>query len=152
MASSSSVRASDIEPVEVSTTHVRPKHGDNAASVSPIASSSSGSKAHGVPELVGNSFDEVSNGDEHGAAGAQARLSEKRGWFEYMKTRDFWIVLLIGYVTQLNLDYTSWSSRINRLADRFSRCALQAPIPSLVCLPARGRASPLFRRSLTTFS
>lgn len=39
-----------------------------------------------------------SNNDVAAAEGIAALESEKTSWFGYMKTKDFWIVLVIGYV------------------------------------------------------
>ena len=83
-------KGADIGPVEqVDTIPVRPKG-------SSVSDSSSGNglagQAHGVPELVGGS-------GEGNAATTEEK--SKRRWFNYLKTRDFWIVLLLGYVLHL---------------------------------------------------
>lgn len=72
MASSPSAQAIDVELVEITTTHVQLKHGDDDVWDSSAGSSpeSDGRAAPGVPELV-STFDEVKDGDRHKAAGAQ---------------------------------------------------------------------------------
>lgn len=84
-------KGADIGPVEqVDTILVRPKG-------SSVSDSSSGNglagQAHGVPELVGGS-------GEGNAATTEEK--SKRRWFNYLKTKDFWIVLLLGYILHLS--------------------------------------------------
>lgn len=61
-----------------------------------VATSSSASPIdHGAPELMG-----VSD-DSHG--GPETTIDEieetKTGWFAYLTTRNFWIVLVLGYIS-----------------------------------------------------
>ncbi|KAF2497738.1 hypothetical protein BU16DRAFT_323714 [Lophium mytilinum] len=77
----------DIGPAEQvdSTMHVRPKGSD----ISDDSGSGNGRAVdgHGVPELVG----------ENGAPTEGGRKGQGKGkWFNYLKTKDFWIVLLLG--------------------------------------------------------
>ena len=95
-------KGADIGPVEqVDTTLVRPKG-------SSVSDSSSGNglagQAHGVPELVG--------GGREGNA-ATTEKGSKRRWFSYLKTRDFWIVLFIGYVLHLSTPHEDGSELQN---------------------------------------
>lgn len=94
-------KGADIGPVEqVDAIPVRPKG-------SSVSDSSSGNglagRAHGVPELVGGSGE-----------GNLAMTEEKsKGrWFNYLKTRDFWIVLLIGQVLSVCITSTNTFSSL----------------------------------------
>lgn len=55
------------------------------------------SPVHGAPELTG-----VSNASGYGQPERTRTVEEiegrKRGWFAYFKTKDFYIVLVLGYV------------------------------------------------------
>jgi solute carrier family 35 protein F1/2 len=79
----------DIGPVEQaeSTTHIGPK----GTSISDDSGSGNGRAldGHGVPELVGDNG--ATNGGSH-----EGEKNGKGKWFNYMKTKDFWIVLLLG--------------------------------------------------------
>ena len=93
-------KGADIGPVEqVDTTLVRPKG-------SSVSDSSSGNglagQAHGVPELVGG----------EGNAATTEKGSKGR-WFNYLKTRNFWIVLLLGYVLRLSTPHEDGSELQN---------------------------------------
>lgn len=57
--------------------------------------STDSSPVHGAPELIG-----VTNTDGYGQPERTVEEIEgrKRGWFAYFKTRDFYIVLVLGYV------------------------------------------------------
>jgi solute carrier family 35 protein F1/2 len=75
------VKASDVEPTSVETTYVRGKSGDYGRST--FAEGSNG-VAHGVPELM------------DGVEAEQQVSKKKKEWFGYLKTKQFWIVLLAG--------------------------------------------------------
>ncbi|KAF2456374.1 hypothetical protein BDY21DRAFT_346923 [Lineolata rhizophorae] len=101
----------------VDTTHVRPKSGEaDASPLSALDSSGSGSNgcavagseaAHGRAELVGA---DVTMADAVAAEGA----NEKRGkrLFSYVKTKQFWIVLLLGQVLALCITSTNTFSSL----------------------------------------
>lgn len=78
-------KGDDIGPSHVDTTHVQPKGASSA--------SSSGNGLHGVgePEYVGNG---------HGVIDVSPVLEDeaqsKGKWFQYVKTKQFWLVLLLG--------------------------------------------------------
>ena len=57
--------------------------------------SSGPSAGHGAPELIG-----VTNAGGYGQPERTVEEIEgsKRGWFAYFKTKDFYIVLVLGYV------------------------------------------------------
>ncbi len=61
--------------------------------------SSSSSPAHGAPEAIGLNN---ANGYGHGRTVAEIEQS-KRGWFAYLKTKNFYIVLVLGYVFIWNI-------------------------------------------------
>jgi len=88
--STAAIRASDIETKVDTTTHVRPK--DNGDGID--ASSQGGS---GSPELVG------------GDADVERAVNRKKGkeWFAYIKTKQFWVVLVMGYCF-LPLCFVAW--------------------------------------------
>ena len=61
-------------------------------------SSSASSPVHGAPELI----------EGKGAPGAQAPRADveeidasKKGWFAYFRTRNFYIVLVLGYAARI---------------------------------------------------
>jgi len=94
-------KGADIGPVEqVDTIPVRPKG-------SSVSDSSSGNglagQAHGVPELVGGSGEGNATTTEE---------KSKRRWFNYLKTRDFWIVLLLGQVLSICITSTNTFSSL----------------------------------------
>jgi solute carrier family 35 protein F1/2 len=94
-------KGADIGSVEqVDTILVRPKG-------SSVSDNSSGKglagQAHGVPELVGGS-------GEGNAATTEEK--SKRRWFNYLKTRDFWIVLLLGQVLSICITSTNTFSSL----------------------------------------
>jgi hypothetical protein len=71
--------ASRFQEIEnkADTTVVHAKdHGDH---------SSASTSGDGVPEIVGGGEEDV-------------RRSRKREWFAYVKTKQFWLVLVFGYV------------------------------------------------------
>lgn len=71
-------RSHEIENKGVDTTivHAKADHGDR----------SSASSTHGeVPEMI--------DGGEEGANGR----NRKKEWFAYVKTKQFWLVLVLGY-------------------------------------------------------
>lgn len=72
----------DAEPAEVQTTYVRGKSGDYGRHAS--AGEGNSSSSHGVPEMMD--------------AGEDARpvQPKKKEWFGYIKTKQFWILLLVG--------------------------------------------------------
>jgi solute carrier family 35 protein F1/2 len=79
-------KGDDIGPSHVSTTHVTPK-GDST-----LSSSGNGLHGTGEPEYVGNG--------QHGTIQVSPVLEEeaqsKGRWFQYVKTKQFWLVLLLG--------------------------------------------------------
>lgn len=89
----------DIRPVEqVDATHIRPK----GSSVSSHSSENEhAGNGHGVPEVIGV------NGDGNVAVG-----KSKRKWFNYLKTKDFWIVLFLGQVLSLCITSTNTFSQL----------------------------------------
>lgn len=73
--STSAARSHEIEnKAETTVVHTQ-DHGDR---------SSASTNGHGVPEVVG--------GAEDGAV-----RNRKREWFAYVKTKQFWVVLVLGY-------------------------------------------------------
>jgi hypothetical protein len=92
------VKSSDMEPSVV----------DRSSSLS----NDSGGRAHGVPELV--------HGGQTGT-----RMGKRKEMFAYIKTKQFWVVLLLGYVDTLSgCDICS----ANALTGRSLPFALSAPI------------------------
>ncbi|KAF2804027.1 DUF914-domain-containing protein [Mytilinidion resinicola] len=81
--------------------HVRPKGSD----ISDDSGSGNGQavNGHGVPELVG----------EDGAPTDDGREMKGKGkWFNYLKTKDFWIVLLLGQVLSICITSTNTFSQL----------------------------------------
>lgn len=89
-----------IEPVEFYpvTVNVKPKT-DGGRSGPNSPASSEDSPQHGQPELTGAPVGE--EGPEQ-RFGQEKRnpftffVGRGKGWFQYMKTKEFWIVLLLG--------------------------------------------------------
>lgn len=114
--------------------------------------SSNSSPVHGSPEL----FD-IDNGNSNGSVHVGGRTIEefeesKRGWFAYFKTKDFYIVLMLGYVNISSpVPRSCWDGSLFGDSDRSWHCALRQPIHSLDCWSRRERQSQHFRRSSITF-
>ena len=79
-------KGDDIGPSHVGSTHVTPK-GDSS-----LSSSGNGLRGAGEPEFGGHG--------QHGAIEVSPVLEEeaqsKGRWFQYVKTKQFWLVLLLG--------------------------------------------------------
>ena len=73
-------KAADSEPATVQTTYVRGKSGDYGRHA---AAEETGGSSHGVPEMMDSSD-------------AAPPASNKKEWFGYFKTKQFWILLLAG--------------------------------------------------------
>ena len=67
------------EPELANASHKQPSVVDRSSSLS-----GSGNGVHGVPELVNGGANETRMG--------------KKEWFAYIKTKQFWVVLLLGCV------------------------------------------------------
>lgn len=86
---------SSIEPIEASAEHfnVGAKDIDHASKGS--SSDDNGiavqANGHGVPKLVGGATEEEQEVENRGPKG-------RHEWFAYIKTKQFWLVLLFGYV------------------------------------------------------
>src|SRR5438046_10526049 len=96
-------KADDIKPISIDTTYVRPK-ADNKGSSSGAGSGSgiNGHATRDVPEFA----DEVTRGGEGRNGDAGEQLKKKKGnWFLYMKTKQFWIVLALGYATHFSHEF-----------------------------------------------
>ncbi|KAF2836742.1 DUF914-domain-containing protein [Patellaria atrata CBS 101060] len=95
--------STSAEPVPLDTTHVRPKYVDGEAGPLDHGGSGNGqASGHGTPELLDAS------GDAYAGDGLdRADIKPKRNWFAYMKTRQFWIVLLLGQVLALCITSTN---------------------------------------------
>jgi len=72
-------KADDIGPATVDTTHVTPK----------AASSDSGNGSHGGDESAGQ-------GQIEPSPVLESEAESKGRWFQYVKTKQFWLVLLLG--------------------------------------------------------
>lgn len=78
-------------PVEVDTTpHIRRSFAASRSDEIGDAGNAT-SVAHGAPELVANGYESMTTEE---APVVEER--PKRTWFRYIKTRDFWIVLVLG--------------------------------------------------------
>ena len=53
---------------------------------------------HDSLQLDERGIHETSSNDVAAAEGLAALESDRKSWFGYMKTKDFWIVLVVGYV------------------------------------------------------
>jgi len=88
-------RAGDVETKVDATTRVRPE--DSGDSID--ASSGDG---HGSPELIGEGADQ------------ERAVNRKRGkeWFAYIKTKQFWVVLVLGQILALCITGTNTFSQL----------------------------------------
>lgn len=81
----------DIEPVGHSNTVlVRPK----GVAVPPSGRSTNDVNAYGSPGYAEFGMNEGDGGETT----VEALANRKKGWFAYVRTKDFWIVLVLGYV------------------------------------------------------
>ncbi len=65
----------------------------------PVSPAGSSSPVHSAPEVIGPSGDEEDGKRVAGETTTTVDEIEdgKGGWFAYLRTRNFWIVLLLGY-------------------------------------------------------
>lgn len=111
--------------------------------------------AHGAPEVIG-----VNNGDSVGVVngsgiddgyGAERTIDEieasKKGMFAYFMTKDFYIVLVLGYdpVPCATADATTNVHLLGLPAGRFSHYASRPPTPSVPCWSTREHPSRPFK-------
>jgi len=116
------IKSTDAEATARETIHIRPKASrDDEESPS---SSSSGARntategqdapKYGAPEVIGTGSDgakdEVAEDRRARRTTFMSKLKTKRrGWFAYVRTRDFWIVLVLGYIILLYHQATRFS-------------------------------------------
>ncbi|KAF2191494.1 DUF914-domain-containing protein [Zopfia rhizophila CBS 207.26] len=106
-------KGDDIGPTDqVDTTHVQPK----GTSISEDSSGNGLAHRHGVPELVGH-------GNGNTVAEYEARRKSK--WFAYVKTRDFWLVLLLGQILSICITSTNTLSSLLSQKENTSMPAFQ---------------------------
>ena len=72
-----------------SVEHIQPIHRDTKE-----LPSSTAFPVHAAPEIIG--IDDGAEGEGAGEIADEIRAG-KGGWFAYLKTRDFYLVLLLGY-------------------------------------------------------
>jgi len=97
-------RGSNPENIEVTpfeTIRVQPKSGDGTGASS-TSSRGRFDGAHGIPTVLDGSL-ELEDSDHGAPATWQQQLrSRRKTFFAYIKTRDFWIVLVLGFVSILD--------------------------------------------------
>lgn len=98
---------------------------------------------HGVPQLIGGRNEE----QEVESRGPRGR----KEWFAYIKTKQFWIVLLFG-CADLKLLRLQYLQFIDYQIGRSCPSALLAPIPFLRFCPWAEPTFLPFKLSLTTLS
>ena len=110
--------------------------------------SSSLSPAHGAPEVVGGT-----NGHGFGHERTVDEIeASKTGWFAYFKTKDFYIVLVLGYVLSENCFQLSWRARADvKSTDRFWHFVLPQRIHFQACSSGKERPFRHSRLSSITF-
>ncbi|KAF2100746.1 DUF914-domain-containing protein [Rhizodiscina lignyota] len=91
----------EVEPVILETTHVRPKKSDDDYAASGDGSSGNEQTGPGAPEVVGGDVDAVPE--------------KKWRWLDYLTTKQFWIVLVLGQILALCITATNTFSGL--LAD-----------------------------------
>lgn len=96
-----SSKSDNVEITPYETVRIEPKSASSGAS-STSSREKHGDKAHGVPEVLDMSLDSEDNvnGVERSApvTWKQQLAIRRRTFFAYIKTRDFWTVLLLGCV------------------------------------------------------
>jgi hypothetical protein len=127
--SKSSTMASKATEVKTSAVETHERHvGDSYKSSDGLEGNGDGS---GSIEMVGERGvngvgDEVDpEALEHAI---EALEKKKTAWYAYLTTRDFWIVLMIGYVLSIGYCYTFIT---NGDTDKSLHSASRAPTPSL---------------------
>ncbi len=85
---------SNIRQVETPAEHINVRSKDHDRSSKGSSSDENGlavqADGHGVPELVGGRDEEQEEAESRGPRG-------RKEWFAYIKTKQFWIVLIFGY-------------------------------------------------------
>ena len=90
-------KTNDVEVIPIDTIHARPKQQDGAAWSSAGGSSEArgmDTSKHGAPQFT-SVEDQAQAGAGNITVADRLRL-KRRSWFQYVKTRDFWLVLLLG--------------------------------------------------------
>ncbi|KAL9058940.1 MAG: hypothetical protein Q9162_001498 [Coniocarpon cinnabarinum] len=112
------IEPADTYPVEIS---VQPKSEGHSSPHTPSSSKSSRDHAtagqHGPPEVIGDVTDSAlasptSGGRRERAPWLRFLVGRGQGWFRYVKTKEFWIVLLLGQVLSLCLTATNTFSEL----------------------------------------
>jgi len=85
-------KSNDVEVISFDTIHARPKNQDGQANASEAGDSSN--VKHGTPQFTGLD-DQAQAGAGNITVGDRFKL-KRRSWFQYVKTRDFWLVLVLG--------------------------------------------------------
>lgn len=92
-------KSNDVEVIPIDTIHARPKNQDGQALLpADVSGESLGppNLKHGMPQFTGFD-DQVQAGSGNITLGDRFKL-KRRSWFQYVKTRDFWLVLVLGCV------------------------------------------------------
>lgn len=99
MASSTSYYGKS-DSVHVNSTATGVDFSTSSGPVGQRGSVSAASNDHGVPEIVSSedSSREIQQTEEEPRSALQRLRSTPKSWLAYIKTRDFWIVLALGYV------------------------------------------------------
>ncbi|KAF2477606.1 DUF914-domain-containing protein [Lindgomyces ingoldianus] len=94
-------KGDDVGPLaNVDATHIHPK----GTTVSDASSGNGQNDGHGVPELVGQ--------QNSGTTVAELEGKSTGKWFAYVKTKDFWLVLLLGQVLSICITSTNTLSQL----------------------------------------
>lgn len=144
-------KSADVDVGPVESLHMRPKSAAHAQGADfPSSSTSRGAAAgteHGDVEYNGPSGEgaesDVPKPIAKGFFGAK-----RPGMFAYVKTKEFWLVLLLGYVISAAL---KGAALIIAGIDKFYQSVLLVPIRFRGCCPERAPISRLFRRFSITF-
>lgn len=86
----------------VPVTHVLPK--DTSVADTPVSGNERATRDHGIPEVVGE--------QQNGGVGDAGAPAEKKRWFAYLKTRDFWLVMVLGQVLSICITSTNTFSSL----------------------------------------
>lgn len=112
----------DTIPAEtIETVRVRPKTRPDSASSTPPSTSPSGQQIHGTPEVIDATGDDAGTSQDTAKRERRniaqrfvfaERLDREKGFFRYLRTKEFWIVLVLGQILSLCITSTNTFSSL----------------------------------------
>ena len=116
-----SAKAPEIQEAYAPVTHVVPKGNENDTGSPSDSSAGIAAQEHGTPEFTAMGLHP--GADSTVADGGVRRGFWDREWFAYVKTKEFWIVLVLGYALQ-SLFLVTWGQQapLHKLKVRNTSC------------------------------